>query len=490
MCAHAPPAPSAPGLGASARCRPTTACGRPAIRRRARAARSRSSSTARRRCRAIAEALAERARSCTSPAGTSRRTLSSERRAAASSLGALLAELAERIDVRVLVWAGRAGAGLPPDARGRCAKAVATLTRGTNIRCAARPARASVSLPPREDDLIDGEVAFVGGIDLTDDGRRPLRLERRIVLAGASAGTTSARACAARRSPTSHDHFALRWDAVTGERLDRCPPGAAARATSRSRSCARWPRTCMTTFPRGDFRILESYMRALRSAHRLIYLENQFLWSPEIVAVLADKLRHPPRRRLPPRRPASAKANNGQDDTRGQLGVLADADDGAGASWRRRFARAAASRRPALRARQGRDRRRPLADRRVGQPQRALAAQRHRDERRHRRRARWRATRACGCGPSTSSSSPRRSPRRPGVVVDELWRPDRRRAARAPRSRGAADASADRAARRLEALDGACSGRWRAWPSTADACFARSLRVFRATLTAFRPRHR
>ena len=83
-------------------------------------------------------------------------------------------------------------------------------------------------------------------------------------------------------------------------------------------------------FPKGDFRILESYMRALRSAQRLIYLENQFLWSPEIVAILADKLRNPPRHdfRLVVLLPA--KANNGQDSTRGQLSVLAAADDHAG----------------------------------------------------------------------------------------------------------------------------------------------------------------
>ena len=46
--------------------------------------------------------------------------------------------------------------------------------------------------------------------------------------------------------------------------------------------------------PKGEFRILESYVRALRSAKRFIYLENQFLWSPEIVRILADKLRNPP----------------------------------------------------------------------------------------------------------------------------------------------------------------------------------------------------
>ena len=41
--------------------------------------------------------------------------------------------------------------------------------------------------------------------------------------------------------------------------------------------------------------------------------------------------------------------------------------------------------RPRVRARQGRDRRRPLAHARVGEPQRPLAVQRHRGQRRHRR---------------------------------------------------------------------------------------------------------
>ena len=42
--------------------------------------------------------------------------------------------------------------------------------------------------------------------------------------------------------------------------------------------------------PQGDYSILESYLAALRSAERIVYLENQFLWSPEVVDVLADKL--------------------------------------------------------------------------------------------------------------------------------------------------------------------------------------------------------
>jgi phosphatidylserine/phosphatidylglycerophosphate/cardiolipin synthase-like enzyme len=82
------------------------------------------------------------------------------------------------------------------------------------------------------------------------------------------------------------------------------------------------------TLPNGEFRILESYVRALHSAQRLIYLENQFLWAPELVSILADKLRDPPRDEFRLVVLVPARANNGQDDTAGQLGVLAEADDG------------------------------------------------------------------------------------------------------------------------------------------------------------------
>ena len=35
-------------------------------------------------------------------------------------------------------------------------------------------------------------------------------------------------------------------------------------------------------------------MGAIRRAKRLIYLENQFLWSAEVVALLREKLLRPP----------------------------------------------------------------------------------------------------------------------------------------------------------------------------------------------------
>jgi phosphatidylserine/phosphatidylglycerophosphate/cardiolipin synthase-like enzyme len=78
--------------------------------------------------------------------------------------------------------------------------------------------------------------------------------------------------------------------------------------------------------PRGDFRIIEAYLRALRSAEHLVYLENQFLWSPEVVEVLAEKLRRPPADDFRVLVMLPGRPNIGTDDTRGQLDVLAEAD--------------------------------------------------------------------------------------------------------------------------------------------------------------------
>ncbi|MDP9325989.1 MAG: phospholipase D-like domain-containing protein, partial [Candidatus Dormibacteraeota bacterium] len=82
--------------------------------------------------------------------------------------------------------------------------------------------------------------------------------------------------------------------------------------------------------PGGDFRILEAYLLALRSARRLIYIENQFLWSPEIMAVLREHVRQPPSDEFRLVLLLPAKPNNGGDDTRGHLSTLLEADAGAG----------------------------------------------------------------------------------------------------------------------------------------------------------------
>ena len=240
-------------------------------------------------------------------------------------LGALLAEMAERVDVRVMVWAGAPVPAFHPT-RKEVAAERERLVRHTRIRCEPDPREHPFHCHHEKTVIVDDEVAFVGGIDMTDFGGDRFDLSShpaRRRLGWHDVGTRL-------RGPAVADvaaHFAMRWLEVTGEQLAvPSPPPAAGRST------VQVVRTVSEDMydhvPHGDFRILESYLGAVRSAQHLIYLENQFLWLPEIVDELAAKLRDPPSDDfrlviLLPRR-----ANNGQDDTRGQLGLLVAADDG------------------------------------------------------------------------------------------------------------------------------------------------------------------
>src|SRR5204862_885268 len=125
------------------------------------------------------------------------------------------------------------------------------------------------------------------------------------------------------------DHFRLRWREVTGEDLP-APPEPTDVGSHEVQVVRTVPNGVYEGVPQGDFRLLESYLRALRSAERLVYLESQFLWSSEVVTVLADKLRNPPCDDFRVVALLPAHPNNGGDDTRGQVGVLVDADEEGG----------------------------------------------------------------------------------------------------------------------------------------------------------------
>jgi len=121
----------------------------------------------------------------------------------------------------------------------------------------------------------------------------------------------------------------MRWREVTGETIAlTCDDSA--KGSVRAQFVRTVPNSVYDAVPRGDFRILEAYIRALRAARELVYLENQFLWSPEIVEILAAKLREPPTERFRIVALLPAKPNNGADDTRGKLAELLRADGGAG----------------------------------------------------------------------------------------------------------------------------------------------------------------
>jgi phosphatidylserine/phosphatidylglycerophosphate/cardiolipin synthase-like enzyme len=239
------------------------------------------------------------------------------------TLRELLAEAAGHADVRALAWAG---APLPlfkpsrSDVRG----ARETMIRGTKIRMELDAKERPMHCHHEKLAVIDGCVAYVNGIDLTslagdrlDSSEHPARG----AIGWHDAGTRI-------EGPLVRDvadHILLRWREATGETLELACDDSS-QGGVRAQFVRTVPNSVYEALPRGDYRILEAYVRALRSAERLIYLESQFLWSPELVAILKAKLQDPPSDEfrlvvLLPRRP-----NNGKDDTRGQLGVLAEAD--------------------------------------------------------------------------------------------------------------------------------------------------------------------
>ncbi len=235
----------------------------------------------------------------------------------------LLAETVARgVDVRVLAWAG---APLPLFRPGR---RLVTQTleafRQAGVHAAGDAHERPLHCHHEKLAIVDGSVAFVGGIDLTDlDGDR---FDRTVHPPRDGIGWHDA--ATRLHGPAVADvaaHFALRWHAVTGERLDPTPPPAAAGALE-LQLLRTVPERIYDALPHGDFSLLQAYTGALRAARHLIYLENQFLWSPEIVEILAGHLRRPPSDEFRLVLVLPAHPSSGGDDTRGQLGVLRAAD--------------------------------------------------------------------------------------------------------------------------------------------------------------------
>jgi phosphatidylserine/phosphatidylglycerophosphate/cardiolipin synthase-like enzyme len=239
----------------------------------------------------------------------------------------LLADAAERVPVRLLLWAGPPVPVFQPT-RGMVEKARDDFVRDSLVRCALDRRERTLHCHHEKIIVIDDTVAFVGGIDLTalqgdrhDDPTHPPRPP----LGWHDAATRL-------RGPAVADvarHFCERWAAVTGESLPW--PAAPPVAGNSDVQVLRTVPDGTYAFARaGEFTILEAYLRALRAAEQFIYLENQFLWSTEVVDVLVDKLARPPAADFRIVLLLPARPNNGADTTRGQLGRLLDADAGAG----------------------------------------------------------------------------------------------------------------------------------------------------------------
>jgi phosphatidylserine/phosphatidylglycerophosphate/cardiolipin synthase-like enzyme len=240
----------------------------------------------------------------------------------------LLAEAAARVQVRVLAWAGAPLPLFHPDRR-EVRRACDELVKGTKISLALDERERPFHCHHEKLVVVDDETAFVGGIDLTGLGGDRLDSNEHLPRGGRGWHDTAVRL----EGPVVGDvarHLHMRWracaaDGRAAEPVEPPPVGGVEAQFVRT-----VPERLYEPCRDGEWSILESYLRALQGAERLVYLESQFLWSPEVTRVLAEKLRRPPRDDFRVIVLLPSHPNNGADNSRGQVGLLIDADKKSG----------------------------------------------------------------------------------------------------------------------------------------------------------------
>ena len=208
-----------------------------------------------------------------------------------TTLGGALQVAAGRAQVRVLLWGGPQVPVIRPT-RSDARQARDAFARIPGVSAALDTHEYLQHCHHEKLLVVDDQVAFVGGLDMTHvtaDRWDTAGHQRRATLGWHDAAARLA-------GPVVADiaaHFNARWAEVTGEHLPRTePPSPAGPHTVQFLRTV--PENIYSFLPNGEFSILAEYRRALAGAQQLIYLENQFLWAPEIVDILEDKLSHPP----------------------------------------------------------------------------------------------------------------------------------------------------------------------------------------------------
>lgn len=201
----------------------------------------------------------------------------------------VLAEVSERVTVKMLIWSGSTLLFQPT-------KTITEQSRDELLRAAphidvrlddkARPTHCH----HQKALVVDGQIGFVGGLDLTtlegdrwDRPGHPLRHGRNwhdvaLQIRGEAVADLE-------------ENFRQRWFAVTKahELPHRLPVLAPAWQTP-CQIVRTIPTRTYRSLRRGEFGIAAAYRDAIARARHFIYLENQYLWSEEIVTALIEAL--------------------------------------------------------------------------------------------------------------------------------------------------------------------------------------------------------
>lgn len=242
----------------------------------------------------------------------------------------LLAATAQRVPVRVLLWSGTR-AFIPPTRRATAAVRQELVAEGNgNLRCALDTSAHFTHCHHQKAIVVDGQLAFVGGMDLTTlEGDRWDR-HGHALRAGPTWHDVQLRIEGEAVADVEHN-FRQRWHATTGDGdLPHCTPTIDPAWHTPAQIVRTIPRRVYPSVPRGEFGIHHAYTHALRQARRLIYLENQYIWSDDVMDALVTAMNQPGAEKLRIVLVLPARADRGKWDNDRHVSTLRAADGGRG----------------------------------------------------------------------------------------------------------------------------------------------------------------
>ena len=245
-----------------------------------------------------------------------------------SRLLKVLSDAAQKLPVRILLWSGTP-VFLQPTTRVVRSVQKAIEDEGSgDLICRLDSSAPATHCHHQKAVVVDGQVAFVGGMDLTtfqgdrwDTAGHKLR---------AGVNWHDVQVCLRGEAVADVEHnFRQRWDAsVRDVPLPHLDPAVDPSWKMPVQVVRTIPAEFYDFAPRGEFGIFHAYINAIRGARRLIYLENQYLWSPEIVDALKTLIDRPPDHAFRIVIVLPARAYSGKWDNDHHVKELKEADQG------------------------------------------------------------------------------------------------------------------------------------------------------------------
>lgn len=247
-----------------------------------------------------------------------------------SRLLPILNDVAQRAPVRILLWEGAPFLLQPTHATTQeVLRTIENESHG-DLVCRLDNSAHFSHCHHQKAIVVDGQVAFVGGMDLTTyqgdrwDTREhalrdkvnwhdvQLRLEGEVV------------------ADVEHN-FRQRWQAVAGDAtLPHRDPAFDEAWQSPAQVLRTIPHHTYDFARRGEYGIHHAYTEAIRGAQKLIYAENQYLWSPHVMDALIEVMNKRDPRSFRIIIVLPARATSGKWDNDQHVEALRRADKGRG----------------------------------------------------------------------------------------------------------------------------------------------------------------